>query len=92
MENLQCTGAYKDRGAVRAVLASTMPTGGNIDTIFLSTILRRGFAKDGRLAKISVIVPDRPASIVDLAAIATSSTSTTVAPSRRPRFARPRSS
>ena len=49
-----------------------MPTGGNIDTTFLSTILRRGLAKDGRLAKISVIVPDRPASIVDLAAIAAS--------------------
>ena len=47
-------------------------TGGNIDTTFLSTILRRGLAKDGRLAKISVIVPDRPGSIVDLAAIAAS--------------------
>ena len=53
MENLQRTGAYKDRGAMNAVLASTMPTGGNIDTTFLSTILRRGLAKDGRLAKIS---------------------------------------
>jgi threonine dehydratase len=47
-------------------------TGGNIDTTFLSTILRRGLAKDERLAKISVIVPDRPASIVDLATIAAS--------------------
>ena len=47
-------------------------TGGNIDTIFLSTILRRGLAKDGRLAKLNVIVPDRPASIVDLATIAAS--------------------
>ncbi|HEX5958066.1 MAG TPA: threonine ammonia-lyase [Hyphomicrobiaceae bacterium] len=47
-------------------------TGGNIDTTFLWTILQRGLAKDGRLAKISVIVPDRPASIVDLAAIAAS--------------------
>jgi threonine dehydratase len=47
-------------------------TGGNIDTTFLSTILQRGLAKDGRLAKISVIVPDRPASIVDLATIAAS--------------------
>jgi threonine dehydratase len=47
-------------------------TGGNIDTTFLSTILRRGLAKDGRLAKNSVIVPDRPARIVDLAAIAAS--------------------
>jgi threonine dehydratase len=47
-------------------------TGGNIDTTFLSTILRRGLAKDGRLAKLSVIVPDRPASIADLAATAAS--------------------
>jgi threonine dehydratase len=47
-------------------------TGGNIDTTFLSTIVRRGLAKDGRLAKLNVIVPDRPASIVDLAAIAAS--------------------
>jgi threonine dehydratase len=47
-------------------------TGGNIDTTFLSTILRRGLAKDGRLAKLNVIVPDRPSSIVDLAAIAAS--------------------
>jgi threonine dehydratase len=45
-------------------------TGGNIDTTFLWTVLQRGLAKDGRLAKISAIVPDRPASIVDLAAIA----------------------
>ena len=43
-----------------------------LHTTFLSTIPRRGLAKDGRLAKISVIVPDRPASIVDLAAIAAS--------------------
>jgi threonine dehydratase len=47
-------------------------TGGNIDTMFLSTILQRGLAKDGRLAKLSVIMPDRPASIVDLATIAAS--------------------
>jgi threonine dehydratase len=47
-------------------------TGGNIDTTFLSTILRRGLAKDGRLAKLNVIVPDRPSSIVDLTAIAAS--------------------
>jgi threonine dehydratase len=47
-------------------------TGGNIDTTFLATIVRRGLAKDGRLAKLNVIVPDRPGSIVDLAAIAAS--------------------
>lgn len=68
---------------VAAVLSGRIPgiagrqvccvlTGGNIDPMFLSTVLQRGLAKDGRLAKLSVIVPDRPASIVDLAAIAAS--------------------
>jgi threonine dehydratase len=45
-------------------------TGGNIDTMFLSTILQRGLAKEGRLARFNVIAPDRPASVVDLAQIA----------------------
>jgi hypothetical protein len=35
-------------------------------------IPQRGLAKDRRLAKLSVIIPDRPASIVDLATIAAS--------------------
>jgi threonine dehydratase len=45
-------------------------TGGNIDTTFLAKVLERGLAKEGRLAKLIVTVPDRPASIADLAAIA----------------------
>jgi threonine dehydratase len=59
-------------GAIEGKQVCIVLTGGNIDTTFLSTILRRGLAKDGRLAKLSVIVPDRPASIVDLATIAAS--------------------
>ena len=60
-------------------------------------LLRRGLAKDGRLAKISVIVPDRPASIVDLAAIAASQQANILdihhgRTFRRPHFAKPRSS
>jgi threonine dehydratase len=47
-------------------------TGGNIDTTFLANILERGLAKEGRLAKLSVVVPNRPGSIADLAAIAAS--------------------
>jgi threonine dehydratase len=47
-------------------------TGGNIDVSFLAAIVRRGLAKDGRLAKLNVIMPDRPGSIVDLATIAAS--------------------
>jgi threonine dehydratase len=45
-------------------------TGGNIDTTFLAKILERGLAKDGRLAKLSVIAPDRPGSIAEIARIA----------------------
>jgi threonine dehydratase len=45
-------------------------TGGNIDTTFLAKVLERGLAKEGRLAKLIVTVPDRPGSIADLAAIA----------------------
>lgn len=45
-------------------------SGGNIDTTFLSKVLERGIAKEGRLAKLIVTVPDRPASMADLAVIA----------------------
>lgn len=45
-------------------------TGGNIDTTFLAKVLERGLAKEGRLAKLIVVVPDRPGSIAELAAIA----------------------
>jgi threonine dehydratase len=47
-------------------------TGGNIDTTFLSKILERGLAKEGRLAKFRIIAPDRPGSMADLTAIAAS--------------------
>jgi hypothetical protein len=70
MENLQRTGAYKDRGAMNAVLGlnDAHRRQHRRDIPFDHTAA--GLAKDGRLAKISVIVPDRPASIVDSAAIA----------------------
>ncbi len=45
-------------------------TGGNIDTTFLAKVLERGLAKEGRLARLSVVVPDRPGSMADLTAIA----------------------
>jgi threonine dehydratase len=47
-------------------------TGGNIDTTFLSKILERGLAKEGRLAKFRIIAPDRPGSMAELAGIAAS--------------------
>lgn len=45
-------------------------TGGNIDTTFLSKLLERGLAKEGRLAKFRIIAPDRPGSMADVAGIA----------------------
>lgn len=45
-------------------------TGGNIDTTFLSKILIRGMARDGRLAKLLVVVPDRPDSVAKIAGMA----------------------
>jgi len=44
-------------------------SGGNIDMTRLSHILERGLELDGRLAHLKVVVPDRPASIAELAAV-----------------------
>lgn len=44
-------------------------SGGNIDMTRLSHILERGLELDGRLARLKVIVPDKPASITELATI-----------------------
>lgn len=45
-------------------------TGGNIDTTFLKNIVARGMARDGRLAKLLVVVPDRPDSVAKIGALA----------------------
>jgi threonine dehydratase len=60
-------GKVKDIGGKKV---GVVLTGGNIDTTFLAKVLERGLAKEGRLAKLIVTVPDRPGSIADLAAIA----------------------
>ncbi len=44
-------------------------SGGNIDLTRLSHIIERGLEQDGRLVRLKVIVPDKPGSIADLAAI-----------------------
>src|SRR5690606_7748635 len=44
-------------------------SGGNIDLNMLSRILERGLVKDGRLAHLQVIAPDKPASLVGLGAV-----------------------
>ena len=44
-------------------------SGGNIDLTRLSHIIERGQEQDGRLARLKVIVPDKPSSIAELTAI-----------------------
>jgi threonine dehydratase len=44
-------------------------SGGNIDLTLLSKILERGLEYDGRLARLKVVVPDRPKSIARVAAL-----------------------
>ena len=44
-------------------------SGGNIDLVLLSRILERGMESDGRLARLKVIVPDRPRSIAQVASL-----------------------
>lgn len=44
-------------------------SGGNIDMTMLSRIIERGLEIDGRLARIRVVVPDKPGSVAELAAI-----------------------
>lgn len=42
-------------------------SGGNIDMTMLARILERGLESDGRLARIRVVVPDKPGNIAELA-------------------------
>lgn len=44
-------------------------SGGNIDMTLLSKILERGLENDGRLARLKVVVPDKPGSIAELATL-----------------------
>jgi threonine dehydratase len=41
--------------------------GGNIDTRVLSSVLLRGLARDGRLLRLSIVIPDRPGALADIA-------------------------
>jgi threonine dehydratase len=61
--------------AVAAVLAGRLPLkgrrvallvcGGNIDVNVLSRIIERGLVESGRLARLSVFVPDRPGALAE---------------------------
>jgi len=44
-------------------------SGGNIDMTLLSKILERGMEHDGRIARLKIVVPDKPGSIAELARI-----------------------
>ena len=44
-------------------------SGGNIDMTLLSKLLKRGLEIDGRLTRARVVVPDKPRSMAELAAI-----------------------
>jgi threonine dehydratase len=44
-------------------------SGGNIDVTMLSRIIQRGLAKDGRLARLSVVLVDRPGALARLTAL-----------------------
>ena len=44
-------------------------SGGNIDMSLLTVILQRGMENDGRLARLKVIIPDKPGNIAKLATL-----------------------
>jgi len=44
-------------------------SGGNIDMTMLSKILERGLEIDGRIARLKVVVPDKPGSVAELATL-----------------------
>ena len=47
----------------------TIISGGNIDMTLLAKLLERGLETDGRITRLKVVVPDKPGSIAELAAI-----------------------
>jgi threonine dehydratase len=44
-------------------------SGGNIDVTMLSRIIQRGLVKDGRLARLAVVLVDRPGALARLTAL-----------------------
>ena len=60
---------YKNIPNVTGKKVVAVISGGNIDMTRLSHIIDRGLEQDGRLARLKVVVPDKPASIAELTAI-----------------------
>jgi threonine dehydratase len=59
--------AYIDNIANKKIVV--VLSGGNIDMTMLSVILERGLEYDGRLARLKVIIPDKPGNIARLASL-----------------------
>lgn len=59
-------GRIPSSGGKRVVV---VVSGGNIDMTVLSKILERGLETDGRLSRLSVVVPDKPGNTAKVAAI-----------------------
>jgi threonine dehydratase len=53
-------------GELRGRRVVVVISGGNIDMSMLARILERGLESDGRLARLKVVVPDRPGNIAEL--------------------------
>ena len=43
--------------------------GGNIDSRLLSTILLRGLARDGRMARLRITLPDKPGALASISTL-----------------------
>jgi threonine dehydratase len=51
---------------LRAKQVAVVVTGGNIDVNLIARIIEKGLIQEGRLARLSVIIPDRPGSLARL--------------------------
>jgi threonine dehydratase len=75
LENEKTVAEGAGAAAVAALLAGRLPVkgrkvallvcGGNIDVNVLSRIIERGLVESGRLARLSVLVPDRPGALAE---------------------------
>ena len=54
-----------DRIDLKGRRVALLVCGGNIDVNVLSRIIERGLVESGRLARLSVFVPDRPGALAD---------------------------
>jgi threonine dehydratase len=55
---------HRERFAGRKV--GVVLSGGNIDGLVLASIIERGLARSGRLARLDVLLPDRPGALADV--------------------------